>query len=127
LPFIKEWRALPALDWWSAALLVGTQIIMWGQDFYLFLTIKGGSLAFLSNFTTDPHPLYLLLLIPQGWTLGLEFSFYILAPFIVRRSFRTVALILAASLLLRLSLQFWFGYSGDPWSYRFFPSELALF
>ena len=28
---------------------------------------------------------------------------------------------------MRLLLQFWFGLYGDPWSYRFFPSELALF
>jgi peptidoglycan/LPS O-acetylase OafA/YrhL len=127
LAFVKEWRLIAPLDWWSAAFLVGTQIVMWGQDLYLFLTIKDGALAFLPNFTTDPQPLFRLLVIPQGWTLGLEFSFYLLAPFIVRRSLRVIALILAASLLLRLCLQFWFGYSGDPWSYRFFPSELAVF
>jgi len=127
LHFVKEWRAIKPLDWWSAAFLVGTQILMWGQELYLFLAVQDGALAFLPNFTTDPHPLYRLLVIPQGWTLGLEFSFYLLAPFIVRRSLRSIALLLLASLLLRLSLQFWFGYSGDPWSYRFFPSELALF
>jgi peptidoglycan/LPS O-acetylase OafA/YrhL len=127
LAFVKEWRSIAPLDWWSTAFLAGTQIVMWGQDLYLFLTVKDGALAFLPNFATDPHPLYRLLLIPQGWTLGLEFSFYLLAPFIVRRSLRTIALILAASVLLRLFLQFWFGYSGDPWSYRFFPSELAVF
>src|SRR5262249_12566995 len=30
-------------------------------------------------------------------------------------------------LVLRLVLQFGPGYYGDPWSYRFFPSEIAVF
>src|SRR5258706_1003879 len=29
--------------------------------------------------------------------------------------------------LLRMTLQGTFGFSGDPWSFRFFPSEIALF
>ena len=57
----------------------------------------------------------------------MEFSFYLIAPFIVRRSVLAIALALAASLALRFLLQFGLGYSGDPWSYRFFPSELAVF
>jgi peptidoglycan/LPS O-acetylase OafA/YrhL len=51
----------------------------------------------------------------------------VVAPFIVRRSVATMAFVLLASLILRLTLQFAFGLSGDPWSYRFFPSELAVF
>jgi len=127
LPFINQWRSLERLDWPSAVFLVTSQIVMWGQDLYLFLTVKNGALAFWPDFHTAPQPAYTLLPIPQSWTLGLEFSFYLIAPFVVRRSVQTIVLVLAASLALRLLLQFGMNYYGDPWSYRFFPSELAVF
>ncbi len=126
LPFVSRWHSLPALDWWSAAFLIGSQILMWGQDLYFYLTLKAGALTFWPDFHTAPEPIIPLLVIPQGWTLGLEFSFYLIAPFIVRRSAAAIVSVLAASLALRLLLQL-AGYSGDPWSYRFFPSELAVF
>jgi peptidoglycan/LPS O-acetylase OafA/YrhL len=127
LPFVIAWHLLTAIDWSSAALLVGSQIIMWGQDFYIFLTLKHGALSFWPDFHTAPQPLYPLLVIPQAWTLGLEFSFYLIAPFVVRRWVAAILIVFVASLGVRLCLQFWFGYQGDPWSYRFFPSELAVF
>ncbi|HEY7246996.1 MAG TPA: acyltransferase [Xanthobacteraceae bacterium] len=126
LPFLARWHSLPALDWWSAAFLIGSQILMWGQDLYFYLTLKAGALAFWPDFHTAPEPIIPLLVIPQGWTLGLEFSFYLIAPFIVRRPGAAIVTVLAASLVLRLLLQL-AGLSGDPWSYRFFPSELAVF
>jgi peptidoglycan/LPS O-acetylase OafA/YrhL len=100
---------------------------MWGQDLFFFLTLNDGALAFWPDFRTAPSPLIGLLAIPQGWTLGVEFSFYAIAPFIVRRSVPAIAAALAASLFLRLLLQFAFGYNGGSWSYQFFPSELAVF
>jgi peptidoglycan/LPS O-acetylase OafA/YrhL len=127
LPFVVAWHSLNPLDWPSAAFLIGSQVIMWGQDLYLFLTLKHGALVFWPDFHTAPQPLYSLLVIPPGWTLGLEFSFYLIAPFIVRRSVAAITAIFGASVALRLCLQFWFGYQGDPWSYRFFPSEVAVF
>jgi peptidoglycan/LPS O-acetylase OafA/YrhL len=127
LPFIREWRSLPALAWSSDVFLLGSQLLMWGQDLYFFLTLKAGAIVFWPDFHTAPQRLDTLLAIPQGWTLGLEFSFYLIAPFIVRRPAGAIAVVLAASLLLRLGLQFGLGYYGDPWSYRFFPSEIAVF
>lgn len=46
LPFIVAWHSLKQIDWPSAALLAGSQIIMWGQDLYLFVTLKHGTLVF---------------------------------------------------------------------------------
>jgi len=127
LPFVTQWRSLPPLTWSSDVFLIGSQLLMWGQDLYFFLTLKEGALVFWPHFQTAPRQLHTLLVIPQGWTLGLEFSFYLIAPFIVRRSVATIAAVLAVSLVLRLVLQFGPGYYGDPWSYRFFPSEIAVF
>ncbi|MEA3073141.1 MAG: hypothetical protein QOD29_4587 [Alphaproteobacteria bacterium] len=126
LPFVSRWHSLPVLDWWSAIFLIGSQVLMWGQDLYFYLTLKAGALVFWPDFHTAPEPIIPLLVIPQGWTLGLEFSFYLIAPFIVRRSAGAIVIVLAASLALRLLLHL-AGYAGDPWSYRFFPSELAVF
>jgi peptidoglycan/LPS O-acetylase OafA/YrhL len=127
LPFVAYWEAIPRLDVLDAVFLIGSQILMFGQDLYPFLTLQSGGLLFLPDFHADPHPLHQLLVNPPAWTLGVEFSFYLIAPFIVRRSAQTIAAVLFASLALRLFLQFAFGWHGDPWSYRFFPSELAVF
>jgi hypothetical protein len=67
------------------------------------------------------------LAIAPSWVLGVEFLFYLVAPFMVRRSASLVATVLFASLALRLFPQFRWALQDDPWSYRFFPSELALF
>ena len=79
-----------------------------------------------TNFISSPSlPLHKFLLVPQGWTLGVELAFYAMAPFLLR-SRTVVILVLAASLAARATA-FLCGFSADPWSYRFFPFELALF
>jgi peptidoglycan/LPS O-acetylase OafA/YrhL len=127
VPVLTSWRSVDALDGTSAIFLLLTQLVMFGQDLYSFLALKAGSIIFWPDFHTAAQPLYALLLVPQAWTLGVELSFYLVAPFIVRRPISVMAAVLFASLALRLLLQFGLGFSGDPWSYRFFPSELAVF
>jgi peptidoglycan/LPS O-acetylase OafA/YrhL len=68
-----------------------------------------------------------LWVIPQSWTIGIELSFYLVAPFIVRRGVKSILAVLAASLLLRLVLWRTIGVPDFQWRYGFFPSELALF
>lgn len=92
-----------------------SQIFLIGQDLTNFLYFPNG----VPYFAISP--------VPPAWTLGTEIAFYLIAPFIVRRSVWAVAVLLLASVALRLAMQFGFGLYGDPWSYRFFPSELALF
>jgi peptidoglycan/LPS O-acetylase OafA/YrhL len=111
LPFIEAWKKAPTLDSTAFGLLVASIVTMLGQDLLFFV----------------PPYSWPLLPIPQSWTLGVELSFYILAPLIVRRSLTAVIGIMLASIAVRLGLQFAFGLAGDPWSYRFFPSELAVF
>ena len=63
---------------------------------------------------------------PQAWTLGVELSFYLIAPFLLVRK-NLIVSILICSLILRVYLiQIGIG-NKDPWTYRFFPTELALF
>ncbi len=118
---------LPPLDPPGWTFFHASQAVLLGQDAYMFLGVVDGSLAFASDFRTLSAPLFAFAPVPQAWSLGVEMWFYLVAPFILRRSVRLVIGALLASIVLRMGLQFAFGLAGDPWSYRFFPSELALF
>ncbi len=110
----------------ACGLLIFSNLFLFGQDWVMFSRISNGRLAFATDFRKSDILLYKGLLIPQAWTLGLELSFYALAPFILR-SRRIIFLLLGLSLLIRVCL-FAAGLGkSDPWIYRFFPAELALF
>jgi len=107
--------------------LLFTNIFIFFQDVVLFIGVKGGDFFFTGNLHSSDLPLRYFLFIPQGWTLGLEISFYLIAPFIIKkRNIKLIISIIFLSLLLRIILNL-FDLKGDPWTYRFFPSELALF
>ena len=92
----------------------------------MFFGIEHSSLLFTGSFAHSDVPLYQGLLVPQAWTLGVEITFYLVAPFVLRSPRRLLAL-LAASLALRAVLIATGIGLSDPWTYRFFPAELALF
>ena len=92
----------------------------------MFAAIQANQLVFASDFRNSEFVLYTGLLVPQAWSLGVELTFYLIAPFVLRDRRITNAL-LAISILIRCLL-FCLGLGmEDPWSYRFFPAELALF
>jgi len=122
-----NWRPIASLDQFSLTYFIASQILIVGQDLYFFLFVHNGTLALTIHPVAVPGLLYTFAPIPQAWTLGLEIYFYLLAPFFVRRGPIVIAVLIAASLALRMALQWSFGFSGEPWSYRFFPSEIALF
>jgi peptidoglycan/LPS O-acetylase OafA/YrhL len=68
---------------------------------------------------------YRYFLVPPAWTLGLELLFYLLVPLILPR-FKVVLVCFIVSIGARIVAHF-SGLSGELWSYRFFPFELALF
>ena len=116
------------LDWPGKAYLVGTNLLLWGQDMALFLTLSGDghSLDFTSNFmATSPH-VERFLLVPQAWSLSIEMGFYLLAPWLVRRRTPVLVAIVAITLAARSWLAS-IGLSFDPWTYRFFPIEIGSF
>jgi peptidoglycan/LPS O-acetylase OafA/YrhL len=122
-----NWSPMLALDWPSAAFFVGSQILIIGQDLYFFLCVSHDALAFTAHQTETSAPLFKFVPIPQAWSLAIEINFYLVAPFLVRRGAMFIAALIAASLLLRMAMQGLLGLGGDPWSHRFFPSEIALF
>jgi peptidoglycan/LPS O-acetylase OafA/YrhL len=107
----------------------------WGENYPLAialaaatnLTVFGQDLLFFVSGTKTIPPLSPFLVIPPSWTIGLELTFYALVPFLVRWSSLHLFLLMAASLLARFVGCSWLGLAHDPWLYRFFPFEIALF
>lgn len=106
--------------------LVLTNLTIFFQDAALFLGIADDELIFVTNFRKDEYPLHNFLLIPQAWSLGLELSFYAVAPYILIRRTKFLLLLVSVSLSLKLIFLNYF-YDNDPWTYRFFPFELSTF
>lgn len=123
--YIKYFKNLNAS---SLFFLLFTNVSLFLQDFVMFLGVNtsDGSLFFTPNFRNTNPELYHFLFVPQAWTIGIEIAFYLIAPFIVRRNVKVICVLIFISLLLRFFLSR-NGLSNDPWSYRFFPTELAFF
>lgn len=98
-----------------------------GQELPLWLRVEDGGLVWTTQFRgSGAGEVINYMMIPMAWSLSLELMFYALAPFIARRPAKVIALMMVGSLLLRAAAAV-AGLSADPWSYRFFPFELALF
>jgi peptidoglycan/LPS O-acetylase OafA/YrhL len=118
--FFESYASLPLS---ADVLLIASNTFIIGLDWVSFVTVTDGHLAF----TASPSvPLGVGVIIPQAWTLGVEISFYALAPFIIRRAGVLIALIVLSLLIRGMTISLGVGLT-DPWTYRFFPSELALF
>lgn len=112
----------PAAAQWALGVANVTLI---GQDWLMFTAVHGGQWHWASNFRDSEVLIHEGLLVPQAWTLGVELSFYLLAPWVVRHTGRLLSL-----LVLSIAMRVWLathGLTQDPWTYRFFPNELAFF
>lgn len=110
----------------AKVILITSNAAIFFQDWVMFLGIRNENLEFMKTFNEIGTPLSLGILIPQAWTLGVELSFYAIAPFIVNKN-STLFIMLFISILIRVYI-FYIGLGmTDPWTYRFFPSELSFF
>jgi len=107
-------------------LLIFSNIFLFGQDWVLFSGVENGKLVFIEDFSKSEQLLYLGLLVPQAWTLGVELSFYLIAPLVLNNR-RLIYLLLIFSVIIRGYLIFSGLGKKDPWTYRFFPAELVFF
>ncbi len=122
-PFIQNFNAMNVS---SLLFMISTNILIFGQDIVMFMKLNAGHLGFTPDFLSTEPKVYHMLFIPQAWTLGVELSFYLIAPFLVKRKAPFIALLIIISLILRGYLHS-VGLYKDPWNYRFFPTELAFF
>jgi peptidoglycan/LPS O-acetylase OafA/YrhL len=107
-------------------LLVLSNALLLGQDWVMFAAVKNNAMIFATNFWSSDVILWPGLLVPQAWSLGVELTFYLIAPFVLPKR-HVIYFLLFSSLVCRAYL-IWIDIGGiDPWSYRFFPTELALF
>jgi peptidoglycan/LPS O-acetylase OafA/YrhL len=91
----------------------------------MFLQWHDGGLHF-GNFNNSELPLWHMLLVPQAWSLGIEVTFYLLAPMLCKVKSANIV-ILGVLLSIARFCGLLFGLNQDPWTYRFFPFELPLF
>lgn len=112
----------------SFLFLIITNLTLIGQDVVMFLgfNTSTGSFFFTENFNLSNPKLYQFLLVPQAWTIAVELLFYLMAPFIVTKKWPLPAFLLIISLFLRIYF-YRLGLNFDPWTYRFFPTEIFFF
>jgi peptidoglycan/LPS O-acetylase OafA/YrhL len=108
--------------------LILANIIVIFQDTIMFLGLdtESGNLFFTPDFRQTTPALYSFLIVHQAWTIGIEITFYLIAPFLVRRKIAFIGALIVLSALLRVVL-YTNGLQHDPWTYRFFPTELFFF
>lgn len=106
-----------------------TNLSLFFQDWVMFIKHDAGeALMFTSGFGYSEHPLWHYLWIPQAWSVGVELTFYSVAPYLVRRiSNRQLVWLIVVSLAARLFCYAQLGLAHDPWTYRFFPFEIVQF
>lgn len=128
--YLYGWMAQPEnLHWTVIVFAAIANLFMFGSDWMFFTGVnrETGHLQW-TKVGLDYKPMTSnMLFVPQIWTLGIEVSFYLIAPFLVRRRWWLQLAIVLLSLGYRYYIyteKFW---NWDPWSYRFFPFEIALF
>lgn len=112
------------LDGISAVLAIAMNAAMVGYEFFDLLSFDAaGRFRFdwAADAVRDAKPLALL---GQGWSIGLEIWFYLLAPFVVT-SLRRTAMWLLLGLLIFVASNFWV--PDESWKYRFFPNVMVFF
>ena len=115
-----------ALDWDGRIALGLSNVFLLGQDWIMFSGVRDGVFQFVTDYRDTEVNVWSGLLVPQAWTLGLELCFYLIAPFVLPKR-KWIFTAIAFSFAVRIYL-IWVGLdSQDPWTYRFFPKELAIF
>jgi peptidoglycan/LPS O-acetylase OafA/YrhL len=121
--FFSTFSEMPPLAWYFVGV---SNFTVLGQDQVLFMSVQDATLQYSADFASSEVQLWQGLLIPPAWSLGVELAFYLVAPFVLL-SKKRLMVFFALSLALRALFVFLGFGMNDPWSYRFFPTELAVF
>jgi len=114
----------------GVAAMVTTNVLIFGQDFVMILKlhpVTGAMTLLWHDGTVKPVSGSLFLLIGTSWSLAVEFTFYLLAPFLVRRPVRAQLVLLAVCFLIRAAFYFIVPYDSYHWIYSLFLPNLYFF
>jgi len=126
---LQTWRDYAhSTDKGGLWLIAVTHFTIIGQDLGLFLSrTSDGAFHLTRNFLISDPPVHQFYVVPQAWAMSLELCFYLIAPFLVRRHLGVMALVVSACFALKVFLFKAYDLHFDPWTYRFFPTELGMF
>lgn len=110
----------------AIAILIVANTAIFGSSAVMFLQVNYQGVDFGPFLESNP-PLFTLLLLPQAWTLAMELIFYILAPWLVRRSTCLIAVVVVALFGCKILVAGFILQLPDPWTNRFIVFELAYF
>ncbi len=105
-----------------------SNIFIIGQDLFFFFKFNSDfNIKFTNNFRLGEAPyFYNLLFMPQTWFLSIIIMCYFLSPFLQSFSSKKILLITVFVFMIRLCT-YWLKLDHDPWTYRFFPTEVLFF
>jgi peptidoglycan/LPS O-acetylase OafA/YrhL len=112
----------------TIAAFVFENIVIFGQNVMMLFYMDPASGALQVSIPAGVKPICIsdFLLISSSWSLAVEFCFYLLAPFIVRRPWQTQLIALALCAAVRLGVLF-AAPDGRLWSYALFAPNLFFF
>jgi peptidoglycan/LPS O-acetylase OafA/YrhL len=114
---------------WGIFIYAFANLFIFGQDilFFLHQDITTGQLYLSGHSIPGSISCAEFRLNPPSWTIAVELTFYLVAPFLVRRALPLQLTVLALSFFLRTTLYYMMGNEGHLWVYIFSPSELFFF
>lgn len=134
-PLFRQSFVIDMFAYYYDKLSIGTIIFiifdnltLLGSFFQPFLAIdNSGSLFFYEGpWNLDALAPIHFMFLPQSWTIGFEYGFYLIVPFMVKRRTSLIVTLIIAGFIFRFFL-YYLGLKYLPWTDRFFPIELVFF
>ncbi|MGL4561372.1 MAG: acyltransferase family protein [Brevinema sp.] len=113
-------------NFFTSLYLLLSNIFLVGGDLSLWLDRSSSwEMFWVNSYHNAVHSIHSLMYITPAWSLALEIYFYLIAPFFKNKKIIIIGII--CSLLLRFVMFNILDLRYDPFSYRFFFSELVFF
>lgn len=120
---------LPLIESGHGTFLTGlgvSQLALFGLDWFNLFDFHGVALAW-GGTVPEGRSAGFLCLVPQAWTLAVELSFYLFAPWIVRARTCSLTLLCAVGFAVRIGLWMWRPLETGSLNYFWFPLQLPFF